>query len=218
MSLDRLKEIYRTLKPKKDAGPRPVGWKRGTVETLRNFYIEKVLVYYLREQDNHWQGWSKSRFILEIEMYEADIMEELALTGTSAAMTKGEASDQDVRRPLAPTCPDCGVEMLQRTNRVTANKFWGCHLFPNCKRIFPLLIDGKPTAVVMAGMEKQQRQKEDGAATPEMVKRAGYNKSPEASVGDSLGSWENVSDRVATSTEDKGDQKFNVNLDLTAAE
>ncbi|CAE7734214.1 NLRC3, partial [Symbiodinium pilosum] len=171
MSLDRIKEIYRTLKPKKEAGPLPVGWKRGAVETLRNFYIEKVATYYLRDKNERWKEWTKSRFTLEIEMYEADVVEELALTGTTAAKMTTGASASDNPGPLAPTCPTCGVEMLERTNRVTA-----------------------------------------GGARGGVPDNGGYPRSPDPSVVDSQASWQQVSERMATSSDGHADQKYNVNL------
>lgn len=30
-------------------------------------------------------------------------------------------------------CPDCGGEMMPRTNRAKGTKFWGCKRFPACR-------------------------------------------------------------------------------------
>jgi len=30
-------------------------------------------------------------------------------------------------------CPDCGADMMLRTNRQNGQKFWGCKKYPNCK-------------------------------------------------------------------------------------
>ena len=92
MNLDRIKEIYRTLKPKEEA----VGWKRGTLENLRGFYTEKVLTYYMREQDSHCvkrKVDSSWRWI-----FEADVLEEMALTGTTAAKI-GRAAARTTQDP-----------------------------------------------------------------------------------------------------------------------
>ena len=35
-----------------------------------------------------------------------------------------------------PTCPSCGVKMLERAG--TRGAFWGCHNFPRCKNTFPI--------------------------------------------------------------------------------
>ncbi len=32
----------------------------------------------------------------------------------------------------APSCPECGGEMVQRTAKKTGNKFWGCSHYPEC--------------------------------------------------------------------------------------
>ena len=197
-------------------GPTPSGLEArdggNIAQLLHRFYIEKVAVYYLRDMDNHWKDWTKSRLILEIEMFEADVLEELSLTGTTAAPNMEAAASGSNPRPLAPQCPDCGVEMIERTNRITQNKFWGCRLFPTCKKTYPLLIDGKPTAVVMSALEKQSRKsptkevKEEGSANP-----GGYEKPLDPSATASQASWESV-DPMATSAEVKGERQFNINV------
>lgn len=30
------------------------------------------------------------------------------------------------------TCPDCGAELVIRTNRKTDTQFWGCSTYPHC--------------------------------------------------------------------------------------
>lgn len=36
-------------------------------------------------------------------------------------------------QPKAPDCPKCGVPMVERSNRATAQKFWGCTSYPKCR-------------------------------------------------------------------------------------
>lgn len=36
-------------------------------------------------------------------------------------------------KPEDLVCPDCGGKMIERTNRQTGNKFWGCVAYPRCK-------------------------------------------------------------------------------------
>ena len=33
----------------------------------------------------------------------------------------------------APECPSCGARMVERSNRVSGNQFWGCSTYPDCK-------------------------------------------------------------------------------------
>ena len=33
----------------------------------------------------------------------------------------------------APICPDCSVQMIERTNGSTGEKFFGCPNFPKCR-------------------------------------------------------------------------------------
>jgi len=32
-----------------------------------------------------------------------------------------------------PTCPQCGIKMMERTNSSNGNKFWGCPRYPKCR-------------------------------------------------------------------------------------
>jgi restriction system protein len=34
-----------------------------------------------------------------------------------------------------PSCPKCGKPMVERTNRTTGQKFWGCSAFPVCRGV-----------------------------------------------------------------------------------
>ena len=34
-----------------------------------------------------------------------------------------------------PACPKCGKPMVERTNRTTGQKFWGCSAFPACRGV-----------------------------------------------------------------------------------
>lgn len=33
----------------------------------------------------------------------------------------------------APICEDCGIQMVERTNKATGKKFYGCKKFPHCR-------------------------------------------------------------------------------------
>ena len=33
----------------------------------------------------------------------------------------------------SPSCPKCGKEMMQRTNKRTNDRFWGCTSYPSCR-------------------------------------------------------------------------------------
>jgi len=36
-----------------------------------------------------------------------------------------------------PTCPSCGIKMVERVAQKTGDAFWGCLGFPRCRRTFP---------------------------------------------------------------------------------
>lgn len=41
----------------------------------------------------------------------------------------------------APICPQCGLQMVERTNKQKGTKFYGCKKFPHCRETLP--IDGQ---------------------------------------------------------------------------
>ena len=47
--------------------------------------------------------------------------------------TTGVIEKALVNPTTSPDCPECGGEMLLRTNRQDGNKFWGCKKYPNCR-------------------------------------------------------------------------------------
>lgn len=42
------------------------------------------------------------------------------------------------RNYKTPTCPNCGLKMVLRTNRRNGNDFWGCLTYPKCRAKMPL--------------------------------------------------------------------------------
>ncbi|HXS53987.1 MAG TPA: restriction endonuclease [Usitatibacter sp.] len=38
---------------------------------------------------------------------------------------------------MTPTCPSCGIKMVERVAQKTGEKFWGCVRFPNCRFTMP---------------------------------------------------------------------------------
>jgi restriction system protein len=37
-----------------------------------------------------------------------------------------------------PTCPSCGIKMVERTARNTGDVFWGCRNYPRCRQTFKM--------------------------------------------------------------------------------
>jgi restriction system protein len=35
--------------------------------------------------------------------------------------------------PATPNCPKCGASMIERSNRATGQRFWGCTSYPKCR-------------------------------------------------------------------------------------
>ena len=34
---------------------------------------------------------------------------------------------------LTPSCPNCGIKLVERENRNDTSKFWGCTNYPKCR-------------------------------------------------------------------------------------
>lgn len=41
-------------------------------------------------------------------------------------------SPHTIRRNEAPICPQCSIQMVERQNRSTGVKFYGCKNYPEC--------------------------------------------------------------------------------------
>ena len=69
--------------------------------------------------------------------------------------------------PTGADMPDLRRRDVGENEPRDGGRFWGCHLFPTCKKIFPFQIDGKPAAVVMAALEKQREAEKIRPKVPE---------------------------------------------------
>ena len=100
-----------------------------------------------------WQtsklAWNKDRLIVELTQYVADV--EL-----------GEDGSEKECAPLVPDCPTCGIQMIEKTNRMDGSTFFGCIRYPICKSTLPYTINKQPTAVMMKAQEdKEKKQYQD---------------------------------------------------------
>jgi restriction system protein len=77
-----------------------------------------------------------SRNASETGNSQSDAMER-AESGPTAVATK----ETDAGPNTAPTCPNCGGEMVRRTARrgsTSGRQFWGCASFPACRGARPI--------------------------------------------------------------------------------
>lgn len=44
----------------------------------------------------------------------------------------------EVQAPVAPACPRCKAHMVERSNSVSGQRFWGCPRFPACRGTFAI--------------------------------------------------------------------------------
>lgn len=144
LRVDQLRSALNALKPKpKKVSILPANWKKGDKLALQKLYMENVVEYYKRAGDGHWLSWNRDRLLQEICMFESEAKEEIL-----AIEADGEGG--------VPTCPDCGLKMIQRTNRLDGSLFYGCLRFPTCRATLPYQAGNQPTAVV----QKAQKAKE----------------------------------------------------------
>ena len=59
---------------------------------------------------------------------------------------------------LGPLCTLCHIPMIERTNRLTKEPFWGCRRFPVCKTTLPYLYDGRATKQVREELQAKAKQ------------------------------------------------------------
>ena len=130
--VERLKQIWSMVRPKKASPPLPVGWKKLDVAALKQIYEEQVRVDLDRPNDSHWIRWHRPQLVSEIAMWAAEIEEEI----------KDGPEDLFYDSPL---CSECRIPMIVRTNRVTKTDFYGCIRFPVCTQTLPLQYAGMPT-------------------------------------------------------------------------
>lgn len=135
-TLERLKELWRVTKPKKIEKVLPPSWKKMDLASLKALYEDHCLPYYGRRSDGHWIRWKRGQLLVELEIFEAEVME--------------ERKDQEdlTAEDQIPLCHNCGLKMMERTNRLKGDSFWGCRRFPACRFTLPYLYDDKDTAEV----------------------------------------------------------------------
>ena len=199
-SLDRLKEIWQALKPKKATPFLPVEWKKADLETLREYYVNILVPDYDRPNDLHCKGWRRAQFVLELEMW---------INQREEQRKNDPLSDLPEDNHL---CDACGIPLMVRTNRLTKEEFYGCLRFPSCKFTLPMSYGGRPTGMVQKEFAEtlktkgakdvlDPRAKTKTGVVPKMkskrgqVRQGGY-----ASASD--GSWMPVEQYVDADSED----------------
>ncbi|CAE7707379.1 RE1 [Symbiodinium sp. CCMP2592] len=207
-NLDRLKELWGAVRPpKKSATGLPANWKKFDRPALKHIYATQVAPDLGRDNDLHWDRWSKPTLILEIEMWAVDAAEELQ-------------RDRDLETASTePLCPQCGIPMMVRTNRMTREDVYGCRRYPACKETLPLRYDGRPTREVQKQMEaSEQIAKAKENHKKLMAKQAAKSKrvgEMGRALSSSDGSWAvagSIPIEEVSSSEEEKDKKYNTNL------
>ena len=121
LTTDRLKEVWRAVKPAKAVKVLPANWKKFDLQSLKDLYADTCLEFYGLPDDGHWLRYRKSQLIVELEMYQGDKQKE-----------EEENPTTDWGRESNPLCPRCGIPMLERVNRLTQQPFYGCMLYTSC--------------------------------------------------------------------------------------
>ena len=129
----------------------PVGCKKADLETLREYYITIVLPDYERPADQHWKGWRRAQYIIELEFWVNQKEQELKDNPVGGFTEE------------VPICDMCGIPLMVRTNRVTKEEFYGCIRFPACKFTLPMTCGRRPTRMVQKELETEDHKDEEGA-------------------------------------------------------
>ena len=115
-TVDRLRELYAVLKPRKRTSVLPANWKKLDLESLKELYASRVCKDLGRPQDAHWSRWTRSQLILEVELWHLDVQDSLE-------------HQPDDSSPF-PKCSECEISMIIRTNRVTKEGVLGVQEIP----------------------------------------------------------------------------------------
>ncbi|CAE7476027.1 unnamed protein product [Symbiodinium microadriaticum] len=209
LDVERLKQIWTMVKPRKPASPLPVGWKKLDVAGLKEIYDKVVRTDLEREDDGHWQRWHRPQLVTEIDLWLAQVQEE----------SKDAPEDLFHENPL---CSRCAIPMVVRTNRVTKTDFFGCLMFPVCTETLPLKYAGMPTKHVQESISpKIAPKKKDllevksgkgyGTKGLSAHKRRDKNFADEPGVS-SDGSWLPTGSIPIEEAEDEADRLYNANV------
>lgn len=138
LNMEKLRLLYKENKPAKKSKILPANWKRFSKAALIELWVNQAMPFYElnpAEEMDHYH-WGKDKLVVELERYVADA-EEQGMHGVF-----GEEEEREV----VPQCPECSVRMTLRTNRMSLEKFWGCPLYPECRKTFSLEYWGRPAA------------------------------------------------------------------------
>lgn len=82
---------------------------------------------------------ASSLLLNQLRTLEKDFLEKGGLRERmTRARLEARASQEAIKEPPAPACPDCGKPMRKRTAKKGANagkSFWGCSGYPDCRGI-----------------------------------------------------------------------------------
>ncbi|CAE7631963.1 RE1 [Symbiodinium sp. CCMP2592] len=221
--VERLKQIWTLIKPKKAAAPLPTGWKKYDVPALKHLYETVVVPDLQRPLDNHWVRWQRPLLVTEIDMWAQEVTE----------ARKDEPEDLYSETPM---CQSCQIPFVIRTNRMTREDFFGCVRFPMSRNTMALTYNGMPAKTVQDGLEKERKAKtleesaEDVKREEKPNKFTGYPKGPTNAArrktpcltewrGDSSdGSWARTGPLPVETDSDHEDSSKVINANLTSEE
>ncbi|CAE7864835.1 Dnah1 [Symbiodinium microadriaticum] len=206
--MERLKQIWSLVRPKKAQSPLPTGWKKQDVASLKQIYEEHVRPDLDRPNDRHWIRWNRPTLVTEIELWLEEVKE------------TAEPEDMFSETPL---CSQCRIPMCVRTNRVTKTDFLGCVRFPACRETLPLTYNGKPTKSVIDELQKNEKNTKERegmhAWTTTMPKMSRPAPSLPESKGESLdGSWIRTGPQPVEDSQEDEDPKKIYNTNITREE
>ena len=208
-NVERLKQIWTMVRPRKPQSPLPTAWKKLDVTGLKEIYEREVCPDLGRPLDGHWSRWHRPQLVTEIEMWHTEVMD-------------SQAAEELFSE--TPMCSRCKIPMVIRTNRLSREDFFRCIRFPYCKETLPLTYAGHPTKEVQdhkypVKKNEDESKKGYGRGKPSLRKTTALSRPlPEGSNesrGDSSdGSWIQTGRQPVDDSSDGTDGKktFNTNV------
>ncbi len=145
MTLEKLRVVWAGLRPSKKIQVLPTGWRKADKLTLLKMYQNHVVDFYNLAPDGHWLQWTRDRLVVELDQYQ---MEARGLLD----------EPEEEGKPLVPFCPECGLGMIERTNRMDGSRFFGCVRFPACRATLPMTVGGNPSPVVQKALKAKEKE------------------------------------------------------------
>ena len=205
MTAERLRWMLGKMRTEKaDQQLLPKGYRRLKKEELKSLYLKNL------KKEAPAKS-TREDMIYELEQWAAELQDAgLGMSGgeSSAGDESEKKKESDYVRGktcnILPMCPQCRVPMTEKTNRMTHENFYGCVMFPICKKVYPLRTGSMPTGVYL--MEKARREQAAEARSSRSSASGRMSDGGESWAGSAQGSQVPASYLIASGSEDEKEE------------